>query len=107
MAAEHPTLRAFGGAVNRGDTEAFLDLFTPNGLVDDNGRTFEGRQEIKRWSDGEFIGANAQVEVKREEETSEGVATDIEVRSSGFSGLSHLTFELEENKIRAMRIGDG
>ena len=107
MAAEHPTLRAFEESVNRGDTEAFLDLFTSDGLVDDNGRTFEGCREIKRWSDSEFIGANAQVEVKREEATSGGVVADIEVRSSGFSGLSHLTFELKENEIRAMRIGDG
>ena len=40
-------LQAYEDAVNQGDTEAFLDLFTPDGLVDDNGRTFTGRDEIK------------------------------------------------------------
>ena len=106
MAAEHPTLQAYEEAVNQGDTEAFLDLFTPEGLVDDNGRTFTGRDEIKSWSDREFIGANAQVEVKREEAKSDTVATEVNVNSDGFSGLSHLSFELEGDKIRAMRIGD-
>ena len=51
-------------------------------------------------------GANAQVEVKHEEVSSESITTDVRVNSDGFSGLSHLSFEMEGDKIRAMRIGD-
>ena len=106
MAATHPTLRAFEEAVNRNDTEAFLALFTSDGSVDDNGRTFTGRDEIQSWSDREFIGANAQVEVEREEASTESVTADVRVNSDGFNGLSHLSFELEGDKVRAVRIGD-
>jgi hypothetical protein len=44
------------GAANRSGTEAFLDLFTPDGFVDGWGRTFAGRAAIQGWSDAEFIG---------------------------------------------------
>jgi len=43
--------------VNGGDTDSFLSLFAPGGSVDDWGRLFAGPQEIRRWSDEEFIGA--------------------------------------------------
>src|SRR5690625_6857001 len=55
---------SFIEAVNRHDEAAFLDAFTSNGTVDDWGRVFTGRDEIKRWSEKEFIG-------RSEEHTSE------------------------------------
>lgn len=47
----------FVAIVNGAETEAFLDMFTSGGFVDDWGRTFTGKKEIRGWSDDEFIGA--------------------------------------------------
>jgi len=38
-------------AVNKGETDAFLDLFAADGAVDDWGSIYRGRAEIKNWSD--------------------------------------------------------
>jgi hypothetical protein len=33
--------------VNHGDTDSFLDFFTSDGVVDDSGRHFVGRDSIR------------------------------------------------------------
>ena len=48
---------SFIDAVNWHDRDGFLDAFTAQGVVDDWGRTFTGRDEIDGWSQKEFIGA--------------------------------------------------
>jgi SnoaL-like domain len=50
-------------AANDGDDERFLDSFTPDGVVDDWGRVFEGRARIAGWSEAEFIGKNVSLDV--------------------------------------------
>ena len=50
-----PVARALAAA-NANDTEAFLACFTRDGVVDDWGREFRGADEIRAWSDREFIG---------------------------------------------------
>ena len=45
-------VQAVFDATNAGDTAAFLDAFTADGVVDDWGREFRGHAEIQRWSDG-------------------------------------------------------
>ncbi|HLT61967.1 MAG TPA: nuclear transport factor 2 family protein, partial [Microlunatus sp.] len=57
-------IAGFIDAVNRHDEQAFLDAFTPDGSVDDWGRVFTGRDEIKAWSDNEFIGARGTLAVE-------------------------------------------
>src|SRR5699024_11638510 len=42
---------SFITAVNDHDEQAFLDAFAPDGTVDDWGRDFTGREQIKTWSD--------------------------------------------------------
>ena len=51
-------------AANRGDAEAFLGCFTPDGVVDDWGREFRGAAAITGWSDKEFIGVDVALEVE-------------------------------------------
>jgi SnoaL-like domain len=91
-------------AVNAGDSDGFVAAFADDGIVDDNGRQFTGRDAIMGWSDRELIGADATVEVSGAQDTEEGVAVDAEVRSSGFNGYSRFAFELEGESIRSMTI---
>ena len=55
---------SFIDAVNAHDEAAFLNAFTDNGSVDDWGRVFTGREQIKAWSDKEFIGARGTLDVE-------------------------------------------
>jgi hypothetical protein len=91
-------------AVNSSDTEAFLSLFATDGWIDDNGRRFVGRDEMRSWSDRELIGANSRFEVTGSEPIDGGVALDIEVKSDGFNGYSRFAFEVDGEVLRSMAI---
>jgi ketosteroid isomerase-like protein len=49
-------------ATNAEDADAFLDAFTDDGVVDDWGRRFAGRERIAEWDAGENIGVHARIE---------------------------------------------
>jgi ketosteroid isomerase-like protein len=51
-----PIIEAFINATNGHDAEAFVNTFAQDALVNDFGRNFWGKSEIKKWSDKEIIG---------------------------------------------------
>jgi hypothetical protein len=91
-------------AVNAGDTDRFLSLFAGDGWIDDNGRRFTGRDEMREWSDRELIGANTRFAVTGSEAVPHGVAVDIDVTSDGFNGYSRFVFAIEGDVLRSMTI---
>jgi hypothetical protein len=98
-----PVARAID-AVNAGDTDAFLAEFASDGWIDDNGRRFVGRDEMRAWSERELIGANSRFAVTGSESTDRGVAVDIEVASDAFTGYSRFALEVEGAALRSMTI---
>jgi hypothetical protein len=97
-------VQAVVDATNAGDTTAFLDAFTPDGVVDDWGREFHGREAIRQWSDGENIGAQATwtpTEITTDGEEHVVTAT---VGGNGFNGPSHFTFRTEGPRVSRMTI---
>jgi hypothetical protein len=107
MTAQLPgPVQAALDAANRNDTEAFLDLFAPDGFVDDWGRTFAGRSAIQGWSDAEFIGKQVSLAVT---EVASGadpakVTVTAQVGGSGFNGPSHFTFRTAGDRLACMTI---
>jgi len=89
---------------NRGETDAFLACFTPDGVVDDWGREFRGPTEIAGWSDKEFIGVDVSLTV--DAVTTEGADTTVtaQVGGSGFNGPSHFTFRVDGDRVSRMTI---
>jgi hypothetical protein len=105
---EIPRLLAdFVNAINRGDTPAFLDFFTADGVVDDWHRRFEGRTAIQQWSDAETIGAHGTLTIT---EVISADATEIVAdtfwRSEAFSGPGRFRFTLEAGKIKELKISE-
>ncbi|GHC98864.1 nuclear transport factor 2 family protein [Zhihengliuella salsuginis] len=101
---------SFIEAVNRHDGDAFLDAFAPDGFVDDWGRVFTGRDEIRAWSDAEFIGARGVLTVEEVDEV-ESAPEEIEVigdwRSQHANGRSKFTFAIAGDKLASMTIRAG
>jgi ketosteroid isomerase-like protein len=97
-------VQAVFDATNKGDTSAFLDAFTDDGVVDDWGREFRGRDAIKSWSDGENIGVHAVLTPTSV--TSSGVeyVVTADVAGGGFNGPSHFTFRVEGERVARMTI---
>ena len=91
-------------AANSGDTEGFLDAFAPDGSVNDWGRVFTGRDEIKAWSDAEFIGVDVSLDVTAEITTGEYSTITATVGGGGFNGQSHLSFTVADDLVQEMTI---
>ena len=105
---EMPELLAdFAAAINRGDTEAFLDFFAQDGEVNDWGRRFIGREAIRKWSDAETIGAHGTLTVTQI--ISAGptrIEADTYWKSEAFTGPGRFVFTLAGGKIRELRISE-
>lgn len=84
---------------------SLLAAFTPQGVVEDWGRKFHGPQEIRRWSDAEFIGKRVTLQVIH---FYSGVDAEViviaQVGGEGFNGPSTCTFRVADNKVAEMRI---
>ncbi|HEX5205317.1 nuclear transport factor 2 family protein [Paractinoplanes rhizophilus] len=91
-------------AANANDTDAFLDCFPPDGVVDDWGREFAGRDEIRGWSDREFIGVKVNLTVVQVAIEDLNVVVTAQVGGDGFNGPSHFTFRVEGGQVTRMTI---
>ncbi|MCB5910200.1 nuclear transport factor 2 family protein [Streptomyces pinistramenti] len=98
-----PVQRALYRA-NGGDTDGFADCFAHDGAVNDWGREFRGREEIRGWSDAEFTGKQVTLEVTGA--STEGATTTVstQVGGNGFHGPSVFAFTVDGDRIRLMRI---
>ncbi|TSD94077.1 nuclear transport factor 2 family protein [Skermania sp. ID1734] len=91
-------------ATNRGDVDAFLDAFTDDGVVDDWGREFTGRTEIRGWSDREYVGKQVSLQVDRVEVVGGETIVGATVGGNGFNGPSTFTFATTEDRVTRMTI---
>lgn len=95
------------GAINRGDTDAFLAAFTADAAVDDFGSIYSGRDEIAAWNARELIGAKGQLTVKRTERLRERIVVVGDWKSSFFSGPSRMEFSVRGDVVSLLRILPG
>jgi hypothetical protein len=91
-------------AVANGDTDRFLECFLPCGSVNDWGRVFKGYDDIRHWSDLEFIGVQANLRVLDITSSNEITVIAAEVGGSGFNGRSHFAFTVGDDQILEMKI---
>jgi ketosteroid isomerase-like protein len=91
-------------AANANDTDAFLACFAPDGVVDDWGREFRGPDEIREWSDREFIGVHVSLDITGVEQDGGDTTVAANVGGEGFNGPSHFTFQDDGDRITRMTI---
>ncbi|MDN5895669.1 MAG: nuclear transport factor 2 family protein [Nocardioides sp.] len=97
-------VKEFVEAVNAHDEASFLEAFGDTGAVDDWGRQFVGTEEIKAWSDKEFLGARGKMDVQAVAEEAGRVILVADWHSNHANGLSQFTFDLDEDQITKMTI---
>jgi hypothetical protein len=91
-------------AANANDTGAFLACFTPDGVVDDWGREFHGPDEIREWSNREFIGVHVSLDVTGVEPEDGSTTVTATVGGEGFNGPSHFIFDVSGDRVTRMTI---
>ena len=97
-------IRDLIGAVNNGDTDAFVGAFDAGGVVDDWGRQFHGHDEIRGWSDRELIGKNSTLDVTGTQTTGDETVVIANVGGDGFNGPSTFTFTSDTHAVSKMAI---
>jgi ketosteroid isomerase-like protein len=84
--------------------DAFLACFTSDAVVDDWGREFRGRDEIRKWSDRAFIGVHVSLDVTAAERDGDATTVTAGVGGQGFNGPSHFTFVMTGDRVSRMTI---
>lgn len=97
-------VQRFAAAINAGDTEAFVELFTADGYVDDWGRVLRGHEGVRSWAGSDAIGAGAQMTILSGEVDGDVVRTHFSWSSRVFNGESDGIFTLAGEKIAGFQI---
>jgi hypothetical protein len=99
-----PAIRQMLDATNRGDDEGFLDAFADDAVIDDWGRTFEGRDQIAGWNARENIGVHSHIEATSVERRGDEIVVGVQVSGEGYNGGGAMTFTLAGDRIARMVI---
>ena len=91
-------------ATNAGDPAAFLDAFTEDGVVDDWGREFAGRDRIAEWDAGENIGVHSRIEATSVRQDGDVVEFGVRVSGGGYNGGGTFTAHLRDGKVARLVI---
>ena len=86
------------------DTDAFLDMFTAHGSVNDWGHRYVGREAIRAWSDREFLGVRMTLAVDKAVDVDGRVTITGQVGGGGFNGPSTFVLVTEGDRLREMLI---
>lgn len=91
-------------AINSADTDAFVDAFTDDGLVNDWGRVLRGRSGVRSWAISDAIGAGATMTVLSATSDGDTVTTRFAWRSRKFNGESDGIFVLAGDRVASFTI---
>jgi ketosteroid isomerase-like protein len=91
-------------ATNAEDRTAFLDAFTDDGVVDDWGRRFVGRERIAEWDAAENIGVHSRIEATSVRQSGDTVDLGVRVSGEGYNGGGTFTARLRDGKVAELLI---
>ena len=93
-------------AQDKFDSQAYADNFSDNSIVHDEGKTYEGKKEIRQWN--EMTNTKYKTKLEPLDVTVKKEKTELTVRVSGNFDGSPITlkyyFEIKEGKIISLRI---
>jgi len=95
---------AFVDAINRADTDAFVALFTEDGLIDDWGTKYRGRSGARQWAGSDAIGAGARMTLLSADTDGQTVTTRFDWRSQVFNGESTGIFTVRGDELASFVI---
>ena len=95
---------AFVKAINSADTETFVSLFASDGLVDDWGTKYPGREGVRQWAGSDAIGAHAKMTLLTASTEGEATTVRFDWRSRVFNGESTGIFVVRGGQLHSFTI---
>lgn len=103
MSEQHmpAAIQAFVDTTNRGDSEGFVAVFTPDAYLNDWGREFHGRDGVASWNETDNIGKRSHFEVRgiRPGRVDGQYLVTVTVTGEGYNGPGVFTFQLRDGLI--------
>ena len=99
-----PVVLQLLAATEAEDRALFLDSFTEDGVVDDGGREFAGRDRIAEWDANENIGVHSRIEATSVRREGDRVEFGVRVTGGGYNGGGTFTAELRDGRIARLVI---
>ena len=101
-----PAIRQFVESTNNGDSDAFVAAFAPDAHLSDWGRSFDGREGVRRWDRTDNIGVQAHFDLESvEARPGEEYVAVIRVSGNGYNGVGPMVFRIRDGFIADLRIG--
>ncbi|MDI4643508.1 nuclear transport factor 2 family protein [Cohnella hashimotonis] len=103
-------IQAFIAASNKPDPEAYVDCFSEDATVRDEGKTWVGKDAIKKWSDEHHFSANVTLDPQRyrqhEAETMVVFKVDGDFDKTGLPDPLYLDFhfQIRDHQIKQLAI---
>lgn len=103
-------IQDFIAASNKPDPDAYVDCFSEDAFVLDEGKKWEGKAAIKRWSAEHHFGANITLDPKQgrrhEDETNVVFKVDGDFDKTGLPDPFYLDFyfQIRNHKIKQLAI---
>ena len=96
----HPVVRAFVGAVNAGDRDAFFALLAPGATMSDDG----SERDLSEWVDREIFSANGRMEIESQSEDGRSLIAYY-TNSTWGTMRTAWTFSIDGEAVRRFQTG--
>ncbi|HEV2514978.1 MAG TPA: nuclear transport factor 2 family protein [Devosia sp.] len=105
MSTTPSVIQRFIDATDAGDSDAFLETFTPDAFLSDWGRDFTGRAGIAKWNETDNIGVQSKFRLLEVEPNgAEAWRVRLAVSGNGFNGEGTMAFTLTGGRIARLVI---
>ncbi|WP_217183567.1 nuclear transport factor 2 family protein [Streptomyces sp. AC495_CC817] len=99
--------QAMVDAINAADTDAFVDVFAPDGFISDWGTVKAGADGIRAWAASDAIGAGARMSVLSAETDGDETRIRFSWSSRVFNGESDGIFVVKGDRLASFTIPPG
>jgi len=95
---------AFFQSSNRGDAAGVVACFTPDAILNDWGRQFEGHAGVASWDRTDNTGVQSHLDAIGAEAMGDAIVVTVKVSGKGFNGTGRMHFRLAGDKIARLDI---
>lgn len=97
-------VRLFFELTNRGDADGVVACFTPDAILRDGGRTFEGRDGVASWDRTDNTGVQSRITASSVTYSGNRLSVAVRVTGGGFNGTGQMQFVLAGDQIASLEI---